>query len=165
MKKFLRFSLLFVFTFWMKNNGIAQCKIEQEISPTGVNVQTTQRELIYNNTNYNMYSQILDDGGNFYLILIAKPFPKKKVDPNSIRIILENKDTLDLDFYDQNYRNKDSSINCLFRIKEEQIEPLSTLQITKIELMDGEILRQFILKFHKDLIKQQLLCIRENAKK
>jgi hypothetical protein len=143
----------------------AQCKISQEITPTGIYNTLTEHELIYFNNKYTITAQVLFDGDDYFAVFIMKPFFSEKGKLGAIHIVLESKDTLELQFYDANKKSKDSTLNLFYKIEPSQFTLLKQYNINEIYTVFNEVKREFILKLHKDAIKNQLNCLLNQSKK
>lgn len=143
---------------------LAQCKLETEMSPTGILIETTEKYLLYDNLVKQVYTQIKHDGDDFFLILITQPMAKQKLEKGSAFIVLDGSDTLELNLSSQHYYGKDSAINALYALSNEQVALLSKHSVNRIVADIGLEEKQFILKLHKNLIREQLLCILKEEK-
>ena len=152
------FSLLSISTL------LAQCKLETEMSPTGILVETTEKQLLYDNLVKQVFTQIKHDGDDFFLILITQPIAKQKLEKGSAFIMLDTGDTLELNLSNQYYETKDSAINALYALSKEQVKQLSIELVNRIVADIGLEEKQFILKLHKNLLREQLLCIIKEEK-
>ncbi len=157
------FLILFLVSFIP--NGNAQCELKSEMNQNGTISTTSQSELIYSNEKYQMYSQIKFDGIDYYLVWIVKPFLSKTLKPSKMEVLLDNKSTLLLDFYDSYETKKDTSMNFLYRVNTENVLLFSQNNIHTISF-DAEFgVKNFILKLHKDQIKIQFNCVLNSLKK
>lgn len=138
---------------------LAQCKLETEMSPTGILIETTEKNLLYDNLVKQVFTQIKHDGDEFFLILITQPIAKQKLEKGSAYIMLDTGDTLELNLSNQYYETKDSAINALYALSEVQVNLLSKQPVNRIVADIGLEEKQFILKLHKNLLRDQLLCI------
>lgn len=139
----------------------AQCDVQMTVNANGTLSKTTGSALIYSNETYEMYSQMRYDGIDYYFIWVVKPFEKKKVESKSMEILLDNDSTLTLDFYDSYSMSKDTSMSFLYRVSAENMQQLSEQEIKQININTNVGLKQFILKLHKEQVKQQLKCLVE----
>lgn len=135
------------------------CKINHELTATGMQYLSSGSELIYDNTQHSLYSQLKFDGDSYYLILIAKPYGHKELKAGSVSLLLKNRDTLTLDLFDVNYSQKDSSVDMLYRLKEAQIALLKEQNILQILGTITDTQKYFGLVKHQDVIRQQLICL------
>ena len=143
----------------------AQCKISQEISPTGIYHTITENEVIYFNNKYTVTAQVVFDGDDYFAVFIMKPFFSEKGKLGAIYMVLENKDTLELTFFDANKKSKDSSLSLYYKIEPSQFNQLNQHDIHEIYTYFNNEKREFILKLHRDAIKNQLICLLNHAKK
>jgi hypothetical protein len=156
MKRHILFWLISLFTL---SASMAQCKLETEMSPTGILIKTTEKYLLYDNLVKQVYTQVKHDGDDFFLILITQPIAKQKLEKGSAYIVLDGRDTLELNLSSQHYNSKDSAINALYALSNEQVLLLSKHPVERIFADIGLVEKQFILKLHKNLLRDQLLCI------
>lgn len=143
----------------------AQCKISQEISPTGIYHTITENEVIYFNNKYTVTAQVVFDGDDYFAVFMMKPFISEKGKLGAIYMVLENKDTLVLKFFDANTKSKDSSLSLYYKIEPSQFNQLNQHNINEIYTYFNNEKREFILKLHRDAIKNQLICLLNHAKK
>ena len=161
MKDFVvKFSLLITCIF---ANQIlhAQCDVKSEVSPTGVFVETTKKEIIYFNNEYSIFSQIKHDGDDFFLVIRVNPMVKKDKYTGTMNIILENKDSVSLIFYDVKTRSRDTSISLFYKIENDQINELTKYGVSQIVMDFDQVEKTFILELHKDVIMNQIKCLRK----
>jgi hypothetical protein len=150
--------ILAVFTGWVAK---AQCDVQMTVNANGTLSKTTSTELIYSNETYSMYSQMRYDGIDHYFIWVVKPMEKKKVESKSMEIRLDNDSIVMLEFYDSYKTIKDTSVSFLYRVSEPNMKLLSNNNINQININTNMGLKQFILKLHKDQIREQLKCLAE----
>ena len=139
----------------------AQCDVKSEVSPTGVFIETTKKEIIYFNNEYSIFSQIKHDGDDFFLVIRVNPMVKKDKYTGTMNIILENKDSVNLIFYDVKTRSKDTSISLFYKIESDQINELTKYGVSQIVMDFDQVEKTFILELHKDVIMNQIKCLRK----
>jgi hypothetical protein len=159
-----RHVIFWFFSLFSISTLLAQCKLETEMSPTGILVETTEKHLLYDNLFKQVFTQIKHDGDDFFLILITQPVAKQKLEKGSAFIMLDKGDTLELNLSNQYYETKDSAINALYALSKEQVKQLSIELVNRIVADIGLEEKQFILKLHKNLLREQLLCIIKEEK-
>ncbi len=157
MKRYLVASLVLFCQFQL----LAQCKINNEINPSGVLILTTTNDTIYFNNHYTIRNQIRKVGSDMFLVLSVSPVSKIKVDEGILHIKLETKDSVDLEFHNSSYQSKDSSIRLLYKLMPEQIEVLEKVNVADISVMYNTELKEFILVNHRDFIRKGLDCLRK----
>lgn len=161
MKDFLvKFSLL-VNCIFANQTLNAQCDVKSEVSPTGVFIETTKKEIIYFNNQYSIFSQVKHDGDDFFLVIRVNPMVKKDKYTGTMNIILENKDSVNLIFYDVKTRSKDTSISLFYKIESDQINELTKYGVSQIVMDFDQVEKTFILELHKDVIMNQIKCLRK----
>ncbi len=154
-----KFLMCAVFAFISSICVNAQCTIKTEMNANGTISKTTEALVIYQNEKYTMLSQIKHDGIDYYFVWVVKPIAEKSITSESMEIVFDNETTIKLDFYDSYKERKDSSLSALFRVAPQNVEILSTHPINHIRINTDEGQKNFILKLHKDLVKQQFLCL------
>ena len=161
MNKLIYFALIIINFVVTSNIAVGQCEVSNEVSPTGVFIETTKKEIIYFNHEYSIYAQVKHDGDDYFLIIRVNPMVKKEKYQGSMNIILENKDSVSLVFYDVKSRSKDTSISLFYRIEKDQIENLFKYNISEIVMDFDQDEKRFVLVLHKDVIKNQLHCLKK----
>ncbi len=154
-KEFICLMLIAAGSFYAK----AQCTVTTEMNANGTISKATEAQVIYNNERYTMLSQIKHDGIDYYFVWVVKPIVNESVKSASMEIVFDNENTVKLDFYDSYRERKDSSISALFRVPPEHVEILSSHPINHIRINTSEGPKNFILKLHKELVKQEFLCL------
>ena len=159
-----RLLIFWFFSLLAISRLLAQCKLETEMSPTGILIETTEKYLLYDNLVKQVYTQIKHDGDDFFLILITQPIAKQKLDKGSAFILLNEGDTLELNLSNQYYETKDSAINALYALSKAQGKLLFKQPVNRIVADIGLEEKQFILKLQKNLLREQLQCILKEEK-
>lgn len=153
-----------VFAFVISISANAQCTVKTEMNANGTISKTTEALVIYQTDRYTMLSQIKYDGIDYYFVWVVKPIAQKSLKSESMEIVFDNETTIKLDFYDSYKERKDSSLSALFKVAPENVEILSAHPINHIHINTDEGPKKFILKLHKELVKQQFLCLIANVK-
>jgi hypothetical protein len=151
--------LFFLFLQLGSTLGYGQCEVQTEMSPTGILNERTNQGLIYTNLQKEVFAQMVHDGDDFFLVLISRPFVKQKQEQGGAMLVLTSNDTLVLNLHNQYYVAKDSSINAMYGLESKQVEKLKLHDVAMISADLGLEEKHFILKLHKDLIKQKTLCL------
>lgn len=159
--KILR-TILFIFFLLSTSFGAwAQCEVVSELTPAGNLIEKTKASVLFYNQHRQVQSEILYDGANLLLILVTQPVSKEEMNPGGLQIITKQGDTLQMELDGKVYHPKDSSMDAMYVINEAQEKILLASEIVKLsgDFADGN--KEFILKLHQALIKEQIACIRK----
>lgn len=162
--KILR-TILFIFFLLSTSFGAwAQCVVASELTPAGNLIEKTNPSVLFYNQHRQVQSEILYDGANLLLILVTLPVSKDEMNPGGLQIITKQGDTLQMELDGKVYHPKDSSMDAMYVINEAQEKILLASDIVKLsgDFADGN--KEFILKLHQALIREQIACIREKSK-
>ncbi len=173
--KILR-TILFIFFLLSTSFGAwAQCVVASELTPAGNLIEKTNPSVLFYNQHRQVQSEILYDGANLLLILVTLPVSKDEMNPGGLQIITKQGDTLQMELDGKVYHPKDSSMDAMYVINEAQEKILKmehqhenkmilASDIVKLsgDFADGN--KEFILKLHQALIREQIACIREKSR-
>jgi hypothetical protein len=106
---------------------------------------------------------IVTDKENYFLALMPLPFPPKPDGHDlkkDLRMKLSDGKLYSLEHFDTRYIDRDTVMQMLFLIKEEDLNNLLNLQISDvtIDMLGTEGLRTYTFKLHKSALKEQLDC-------
>lgn len=145
-------------------HSAAQCNVKSRMNANATISRVTDSELIYSNDTYQMFSQMKHDGKDYFFVWIVKPLTIDSAKSTSMTIIFEDKSNIKLDFYDVYSESKDSSLNVLFLITPSQVNQLASQAIQSIKIDSDKGSRNFMLVAHKNLVINQLICLKQDLK-
>jgi hypothetical protein len=156
--------ILFALTFFTASLAVfPQCPILNRVSPDGSMQYFMEPVNFYWTAAKSLKGCIVTDKENYFLELLPVPFPEKP-EGNKLKkeliLKLSNGNTYEFEHYDTRYVEKDTVMEILFLIDNENMDYLLKYEVVeaKIDMMGSEGIRTYVFKLHKSALQEQLGC-------
>ncbi len=141
----------------------SQCEIKYRVYPDGMMQYYMEPVNFYWTSKKSLRGCIVTDKENYFLALMPLPFPPKPAGnklKNDLKMTLSDGKSYSLEHFDTRYIDKDTVMQILFLVKEDDLDNLLNQQIidVSIDMADTEGMRTYTFKLHKSALKEQLDC-------
>jgi hypothetical protein len=159
LKKIALLTGLFTFTI----SVYSQCEIKYRVYPGGMMQYYMEPVNFYWTKEKSLRGGIVTDKENYFLALMPLPFPPKPAGQklkSDLKMTLSDGNSYSLQHYDTYYIDKDTVMQMLFLINNEDLDNLLARQIVNvtIDMMGTEGNRMYTFKLHKSALQEQLDC-------
>jgi hypothetical protein len=144
-------------------HAFSQCEIKYRVYADGMMQYYMEPVNFYRTQQKSLRGCIVTDKENYFLALMPLPFPPKpagrKLD-SDLNMTLSDGKLYTLKHFDTHYIDKDTVMQMLFLIQEEDLNTLLNQQVVDVtlDMMGTEGLRTYTFKLHKTALKEQLDC-------
>jgi hypothetical protein len=146
----------------LETYGQKACSIKKYISPDGSLYYFVPYDTIYYTRENRLMAAIITDKENYFLSLVPYPKPAdlgKKKDYQDLKLTLSNATEISVKFFDTRFPN-DSTWAVTYLLDKKMIDTLKNNQIESLYFKTPFQDKQFHLKFHRDLVREHLACLK-----